>query len=67
MLAGFLILIGYLLLALSSVSAVGYCLYQWAVVDIAFKYAAWNGFVLWLTMFVGGFTSLMVGTVADEF
>ena len=66
MISGLLLLIGYLMLLLASISGVGYCLYEWAVAGVAFKYAAWSGFKLWLSMTMGGFISLMIGIYQEE-
>lgn len=58
-----LIVIGYLCMALTTISGVGYGLYLLGAVGLAFGPAAWSGFVLFLKMFGGGLVSLLVGSI----
>jgi len=37
---------------LSTPTTIGLVLYEWAIVDVEFKYAAWHGFKVWVAMIV---------------
>ena len=58
-----LVVIGYLCLALATISGIGYGLYLLGAVGMAFGPAAWQGFLLFIKMFGGGLVSLIVGSV----
>jgi len=59
-----LIILGYIAMALATISGFGYSLYLMGVVGITFGPAAWAGFVLFLKLLVGGFVTLFAGALA---
>lgn len=65
-LGAILVVLGYLGMALATISGIGYGLYLMGVVGLTFGVAAWGGFVLFLKMFVGGIVSLFAGLVAIQ-
>jgi hypothetical protein len=58
-----LILVGYVAMALATVSGLGYGLYLMGVAGLTFGPAAWGGFVLFAKMLGGGLLSLVAGAV----
>lgn len=60
-----LVIVGFFLLAISNLVALGTGLYDWAFnMDLAM--AAWGAFVLWMQMIGCGAVSLLVGLVLGE-
>jgi hypothetical protein len=53
----------YILLGFGTVISIGYGLYSWAVVDVAFKVALWSAFVMWIKLIGAGLVSLVAGFV----
>ncbi len=58
-----LILVGYVAMALATVSGLGYGLYLMGVAGLTFGPAAWSGFVLFAKMLGGGLLSLIAGAI----
>ena len=56
-----LIVIGFLVLALSTTISIGYLLYNWGALSLALGYSAWVAFLLWLKMLVVGGSMVLVG------
>lgn len=59
-----LIVLGYIAMALATISGIGYFLYMMGVVGLAFGPAAWQGFVLFLKLLVGGLVTMFAGALA---
>jgi len=59
---GFIGMIFFIIAALATPSAIGYGLYIWVFDNVEFKVALWNGFVLWISMLVGGIVLGFTGT-----
>lgn len=53
----------YVLLGFGTLISLGYGLYTWAIVDVAFKVALWSAFVLWIKLIGAGLVSLFAGFV----
>ena len=49
----------------TSVSII-YCIYYWAVYDVAFKIALWGAAKIWLSMFFGGVIMIIVGKCFEQ-
>lgn len=47
-------------MALSPISGIGYCLYLWGSVGLAFSASLWSGFLLWISMLGGGLIGLLI-------
>ena len=47
-------ILGVIVLALTNVGSVGYGLYLWASVGLAFKTAVWKAFLVWVKLIVIG-------------
>ena len=60
-----LIIIGFLLMAVANIAAIGTGLYEWAF-NVDLPIAAWNAFVLWMQMMGGGVVSLIIGLILGE-
>ncbi len=56
-----LIILGYIMLALATISGIGYGLYNWGSVGLELGASAWMGFVLFMKMFGGGAIVLITG------
>jgi len=56
-----LMVVGYALIALATISGIGYGLYNWGSVGLELGASAWLGFVLFAKMFGGGLVSLLFG------
>lgn len=59
-----LIVLGYIAMALATISGIGYFLYLMGVVGLAFGPAAWQGFVLFLKLLFGGLVTVFAGALA---
>lgn len=57
-----LVMLGWALLVLANVTAIGVGLYDWAF-NTTLAIAAWEAFVLWIKMMAGGFVSLVTGMI----
>ena len=51
-------IVGFAILAIINLAAVGWGLYLWASVGVAFKIALWSTFKLWVIGIIVGITSL---------
>lgn len=61
-LGALLVIIGYICLALATISGIGVAIYFWAD-GLTLAKALWEGFVIFLKMFGGGLVSLIIGAV----
>ena len=61
-----LAVIGGILLALGTISAIGYGLYLWGSVGLALPASAWGGFVLWMHMFGTGGVFLILSWILSK-
>lgn len=59
-----LIVLGYIAMALATISGFGYFLYLMGVVGLAFGPAGWAGFVLFLKLLIGGLVTMFAGAIA---
>lgn len=57
-----LIIVGYILLGLSTIVGVGDAIYTWYVTDLL-RTALWNGFVTFFWMFVSGIICIVAGLI----
>lgn len=62
-----LIYIGIASVILATVGSVGYGLYLWGAVGTALSVAAWTAFTLWLKMFFGGLSLVLLSLTALHF
>lgn len=58
--------IGGVLLFLTNIIAVGYFIYNWAVLDVAIKTVAWDTFVLWAALLICGWALYVGGLYFEE-
>jgi hypothetical protein len=54
-------ILAIVLFVLANVTGIGYGLYLWGGVGLAFSVAAWSAFKVWITMVLVGFVSMMIG------
>lgn len=47
-------------IAFSTIGSIGYGLYLWGSVGLAFSASCWTAFVLWLKMFFGGLATMFI-------
>ena len=59
-------LIGIALLALSNIVGIGYFLYLWGALSMAFGMAAWTAFKVWISIMAVGFTLFIGGGVLSQ-
>lgn len=52
--------LAWLLLGFGTVASVGYGLYTWAVLDVAFKMALWTTFITWIKLAAAGVVSFII-------
>ena len=57
-----LVIIGWAVLVLANVTAIGVGIYDWAF-NTTLAMAAWEAFVLWIEMMIGGIVSLVSGMI----
>lgn len=47
-------------IAFSTIGSIGYGLYLWGSVGLAFSASCWTAFALWLKLVIGGFIGMLV-------
>jgi len=58
--------LGYVMLALATISGIGYGLYNWGSVGLELGASAWLGFVLFGKMLGGGLVLLITGIFLSQ-
>ncbi len=57
------LVVGLLVLALSTVGSIGYGLYLWGGLGGALGASAWAAFLTWIKLVIGGFIAVVIGVV----
>lgn len=55
--------VGGLTMVLGQIVGIGYVLYLWGAVGLAFSASLWTGFLLWIKMILGGATLSFISTL----
>lgn len=59
-----LTVVGIVVAGFANLAGIGYLLYLWGSVGLAFSAAAWSAFVLWLKLIGTGLLMYIVGAVS---